>query len=301
VTTTHAHHLPQLDDGPTIRAAVDAATSLGLSPSGAAIVRRGTTTQVRLPAADAVARVHPPGAVAQAQREVDAGWALADAGVDAARPVPGHQPVTSRRRAVTIWRWIDGTGAEATSLDLARAARRLHAATATGGSSLPALDPIGAVRALLDGLPTRSDDVELLRHTADDLAGRWADLAATDPLGAAVVHGDLHRNNVVMAPTGPVLVDLEVTGVGPPSYDVAAIAVAGRRYGAPAPEIDAALDAYGADPRSWDGFDGLCDVYELWATTWAVAGRASSPAAEEEAERRLTRWRTGGSAPWTLR
>ena len=140
----------------------------------------------------------------------------------------------------------------------------------------------------------------MLRAVADRSALRWHQLTADDPVGRAIVHGDLHRKNVVMTAAGAVLIDLELAGVGPRCYDLAAIAVAGRRYGLPAAEVDRALRIYGADPRRWSGFDELCQVYELWVTAWALSQRATSGAADVEANRRLERWRTGSSAPWTL-
>ena len=142
--------------------------------------------------------------------------------------------------------------------------------------------------------------MELLRGVVRRLAAAWPD-PADDPLGAAVVHGDLHRANVVPGRRGPVLADLELAGWGSASADVAPQVVAVRRYGADPAALEEFLDAYGADPRGWHGLDVLVEAYELWVTAWAVANRQASVRAEREAEVRLTRWRTGSSPTWSLR
>lgn len=66
------------------------------------------------------------------------------------------------------------------------------------------------------------------------------------------------------------LVDLELCGAGPRSYDLAPV-VAARRYGAPARDVDSLVDGYGEDPRGWAGFETFCQVYELWAAAWALS------------------------------
>jgi aminoglycoside phosphotransferase (APT) family kinase protein len=41
------------------------------------------------------------------------------------------------------------------------------------------------------------------------------------PVGERILHLDLHPNNVLMSPEGPVVIDWRNAGVGPPEYDVA--------------------------------------------------------------------------------
>ena len=139
----------------------------------------------------------------------------------------------------------------------------------------------------------------LLRQVTATLAEAWPD-PADDPLGAALVHGDLHRANVVPGRAGPVLADLELAGWGPASVDVAPHLVAVRRYGSDPAHLDRFLGGYGADPRGWPGLEIVVQAYELWVTAWAVANRTASDAWEREAGVRLERWRTGGSPPWSL-
>ncbi len=101
--------------------------------------------------------------------------------------------------------------------------------------------------------------------------------------------------------SGAVLTDLELAGAGPSSYDAAPAVVAVDRYGAATTELDAFLDAFGADPRHWSGFATFVSVYELWVTAWAVGVRHQDPTWAEEATRRVATLRDGGSARWTLR
>ena len=169
---------------------------------------------------------------------------------------------------------------------------------------MPRHDPLTAIAAELERAEaagaTTPADVELLRGVVRRLAAAWPD-PADDPLGAAVVHGDLHRANVVPGRRGPVLADLELAGWGAASADVAPQVVAVRRYGADPAALEEFLEAYGADPRGWHGLEVLVEAYELWVTAWAVGNRRASVRSEREAEVRLTRWRTGSSPTWSLR
>lgn len=94
------------------------------------------------------------------------------------------------------------------------------------------------------------------------------------------MHGDLHAANTAGSAEGPVLVDIELCGAGPRSYDLAPGAVAVRRYGAPADELETLVGGYGDDPRRWTGFEAFCRMYELWVTAWAL----SQPDAEAVAK-----------------
>lgn len=126
-------------------------------------------------------------------------------------------------------------------------------------------------------------------------------MADADPAGVAIVHGDLHRDNVVAGPAGPLLTDLELAGAGPPSYDAAPAVVAVERYGADPATLDAFVTALGQDPREWTGFGTCVSVYELWVTAWAVGVRRPvSPELAAEATRRVTSLVLHDHEPWHL-
>lgn len=292
------------------RGALDAvlavAAASGLDPSGAGIWRAGSAVLVGLPRVPALARVDEPARATDAERQVTVARALAEAGVPAVEVVgPDRQPVASPVGPVTIWAWVSPTGPPVGPREMGAAARALHDRTrGLGPGGLPVHEPLVTVAAELDRAEvvgaTPAADLALLRGAVSRLHAMWPD-PADDPSGVAVVHGDLHRGNVVPGLTGPVLADLELAGWGAASADVAPQIVAVRRYGAPAADLDAFLAGYGLDPRGWPGLEVLVEGYELWVTAWAVANRTASARAGEEAERRLQRWRTGSSPLWALR
>lgn len=248
-------------------------------------------------------RVRIDDAVGVAEREVRLAAVLTDAGV----PVTGladptDQPWAVDGCVVTAWTWTGSSG-PASAGALGALARTLRERTADGtgdAADLPAFDPIEAVLGAVAHLPAGDPEARFVRDRAAELAEGWLGAATTDPLGRAVVHGDLHPGNVVDGPSGPLLTDLELTGVGPSSYDAAPAVVAVRRYGDSPSEVDAFLAAFGADPRSWDGFSTFVGLYELWVTAWAVGVRHQDPGWAAEASRRVESLRDGAGHRWTL-
>lgn len=246
-------------------------------------------------------RVRPALGRAVAGREVRLAGVLTDAGVPVTRLVPAvDQPWTVGTCVVTAWLWCDG--ADVITADaLGRLARTLRERTAdVAGDVAEVLDPIEAVLGAVAHLPAHDSEARFVRERAAELAEGWVSAAATDPLGRAVVHGDLHPGNVVAGPDGPLLTDLELTGIGPPGYDAAPAVVAVQRYGAHPSELDAFLASFGSDPRSWAGFATFVDLYELWVTAWAVGVRHQDPAWAVEASRRVGSLRDGAGHQWNL-
>ncbi|HEY6533293.1 MAG TPA: aminoglycoside phosphotransferase family protein [Acidimicrobiales bacterium] len=293
-----------------LAAVLDVAVANRLDPDGAGVWRAGSAVLVGLPAVPALARVDEPAREGDARRQVRVAELLADHGVPAVRITgPPEQPVPTGAGPVTVWAWEPPVGPAVTPADLGRTARNLHdrtrglGAVAGAGSAVPVHDPLAAVRAELARAAvlghTSDDDLARLDEVVDRVAAAWP-APDDDPLGAALVHGDLHRGNVVPGRSGPVLADLELAGRGPASADLAPSVVAVRRYGVDPAALEQVLTGYGADPRGWPGLEVLVEAYELWVTAWAVANRGASERAEREAEVRLDRWRSGASAPWSL-
>jgi aminoglycoside phosphotransferase (APT) family kinase protein len=75
------------------------------------------------------------------------------------------------------------------------------------------------------GLPAMRDALAHAIDMAPDVTAdvRTAALARLEALpdGTALVHGDFHPGNVVMADRGPVVIDWLTAGIGPPAADVA--------------------------------------------------------------------------------
>lgn len=209
------------------------------------------------------------------------------------------QPWTVDGFAVSAWRWVNH-GAAVSHHDLGYLARTLRERSAVSAGVVPRFDPLGAVRRVVAELGA-DEHATFVRRRAAELEEPYAEAAATDPLGRAVVHGDLHRDNVVWAALGPLLTDLELSGSGPPSYDAAPVVVAHRRYGSPEAEVTDFLKGFGTDPRSWPGFEVMVSVYELWVTAWAVGNRHRNESWAEEAALRVASMRDGRDLTWSLR
>ena len=290
-----------------LAAVVEVARTCGIDDQGAGIFRSGSAVIVGLPSAKVLGRVDAPDREGSAHRQVIVSELLADVGVAAITvSEPYDQPVITEAGAVTMWHWLTVAGGEVSPHELGRLARSLHDSTRGGVSDVPDFDLLTAVRSQLDRAEelahTSTDDIALLRDRADRLAASWP-APEDDPLGMAIVHGDLHRHNVLKTPTGPVLVDLEMSGVGPVCADIVPQVVAVRRYGAPPRVLDEFLAGYGLEASGWPGFEILVQGYELWTTAWAVSNRGQSAQLEDEAEVRLDRWRPGHRfpRPWALR
>lgn len=284
--------------------AVAAASQACLSTEGAAVLRRRTSVYVVLPAADAVARVEPADAVAVAERQVVAARLLEACDVPAARLIgPDPQPMVYADGSVTLWRSLTILAGEPSPAILGHLARRLHEATRGSLSTeIPELDPISTTRAGL-GLAAsggRFGGIEDLWEEFHQLAALWDRIVDEDPLGTALVHGDYNVNNVVLTPDGPTLVDLEDSGGGAVSWDLAPQMVAVSRFGASPASYRSFCDAYGTDLMTWDGAETLCRTYELLLLSWAMANWDISPQMEAEAALRLASFRGETDRPWTL-
>ncbi len=288
-----------------VELAAAAARDVGLSSEGAAIHRRLTSVHVELPAAGVMARVEPGDALAVAQRQVEVARFLATKAVRTARLVaPDRQPLIYPDGIVTLWKSVVIVERRPAPALLGRLARRLHEVSAGGiPDEIPDLDPFFPVRRLLDrlgpGMPP--ERIGKLRDELDRLTRSWQETIANDPLGTVVVHGDFHKDNVVVTPHGLTLLDLEDAGRGPASWDLVPHLVGARRYGTPPAECRSFCEGYGADPLTWDGTEVLCRVYEFHLTCWAVSLRHTSPEMAAEAEVRLSSFLGSTDRRWSLR
>jgi hypothetical protein len=293
-------------EGLALASVVEAAVQAGFDASGAGIWRVGSAVLVGLPAARVLGRVDDPARFDAADRQVAVSEVLVERGVPCITVTgPVDQPIVTPAGPLTFWRWLEASADEVRPRTLGRLARALHDATRGGVDEVPAFEPLLAVadeleRARVDGR-TASSDLELLGARAAHVLEGWA-VVLEDPLGIAVVHGDLHRHNAVATDGGAVLADLELAGVGPVCADLVPQVVAVRRYGAPPHTIDEVFAGYGLEPVRWPGFELLVEAHELWVTVWTVANRGVSPELEAEAELRLERWRPGPGSPrpWQL-
>lgn len=261
------------------------------------VVRDGASLLVHQ--GDLVVRVRTGDGRTVAEREVAIAQRLMADGVPVTPLVGDLQPWAIDGHVVTGWRWCPSTR-QARSADLGMLAGALRTATAAGGiGDLARFDPLGHILDVVgdDDRPAAG----FLRERVAALREPFVDAAVDDPLGSCLVHGDLHRENVVVAAEGALLTDLELGGWGPASYDTATAVVAVRRYGAPADGLERFLAASGADPRAWPGFAVLVAVSELWVAAWAVSVAHLRADWSAEADLRVASLRDGTEDLWRLR
>jgi hypothetical protein len=288
-------------DDPRWAAAIEGLDRAAAGPGDPVVVRDGAALLVRR--GDVVVRVRPLSLEPVAAREVEVALVLDGARVPAT-PLSGTgQPWFIGPMVVTAWVWTTSVR-DAGPTELGALAGVLRERTVGGPAfEVPRFDAIAAIRRSVEHLPVGDEQGDAVRQMAHELAPSWASVADRDPAGLAIVHGDLHRDNVVVDRAGPLLTDLELTGSGPPSYDAAPSAVAVRRYGADPESFEQFVAASGSDPRRWDGFETCISVYELWVTAWAVSVRHRSPELAAEAQLRvdsLVRWTDPQPRPWHL-
>lgn len=234
-----------------------------------------------------------------AEREVVLAGLLADLHVPVTGLVePDGQPWTVDAMVVTAWRWV-AAGQRVTAGDVGLLARTLRERTAVAAGAVVAFDPFEAIRSAVAEMDDDAD-ARFVRDRADALEPDWRRASGADPLGRAVVHGDLHRGNVVAGSSGILMTDLELIGRGPASYDAVPTVLAVDRYGVDPATLHDFFAAFGADPRSWDGFAVFQRVYELWVTAWAVGTRDAGPGRADEARRRVETLRDGADHRWRL-
>lgn len=287
-----------------VELAIEAASELAIDPTGAALIREAAAVTVDLPQAGVIARVEPPSGLASARRHTIAARILEQRGVPAARLVWGdRQPLVKPDGVVTLWHRVPIIPGVPSPEAMGRLARRMHTACSEGlPAETPDLDPFQPIPAWLDRScdlppPPRADE---LWERLDRLRDRWDVSVADDPLGITLVHGDFHVDNVVLTEQGAVMLDLEMSGRGPASWDLLAQEIAMRRYGGPASDYHRFCVGYGAELPDWQGTALLRQAYELHLVSWAVGHRDLSPEMAEQASVRLAGFLGDSNEPWTL-
>lgn len=303
----------------------DVATALDLDASGARVVREASRHVIRFPASGVRTFAVPAPSTGPGDEAVIAA-VLAEAGVPATRCVAGPAPV--KGWLVSAWREIEGLDPAAPLVGagtLGTLAGTLHrATTSVRPGSVAACDPLAAARAQLDRAgDAQRGDVAALHGACARLEPTWRsavddgddhgdhgddhrdddgdDHGDDDGEEGAVLHGDLHRGNVVVGADGPVLVDLELAGWGPRAFDAAPTVAFVRWYGRPAADLTDFDTAYGAPLTVTARSQGLDDVWALWSACWAVANAHRSEVAAEEAGVRVTSVISGRAPrPWQL-
>lgn len=290
----------------SLRRAIAAARAAGLDPSGARVVRRGSAVIVDLPAADRIARVEGDPAAAARQS------ALGRAFARRAAPVMRlwSPPPAAADPRITFWQRLQpGPTLDSSALGRLTAAVHARCPAAALPADLPPLDPFVEIdhwRARLPDWIPPADRAALAAQT-DAARAAWPETRGGCPLGEVLLHGDVHRGNVMWADGAPRFIDIEFGGLGPAAWDLVPAAVGVRRYGADPAGYRAFAAAYGADPDRWSPtapawapFETLCRAYELLCAAWTLGTAAIDARREAEARLRLDGLLRGGSGIWTL-
>lgn len=269
----------------------EACEGLGLPCDGWHTLRIGHCASVALPEAGLVVRVGRPGANPEHMtREARFARRVSEAGLPVLAPadelpVPlmtGSGPMTfwpmlePRPHDGYDWAWLGGT------------LRRLHGLPLEVGR--PSLwDPLARVDERVETYAKRPDarreDVAAFEQASTTVRGHLDEvLRETSP---CVLHGDPGPGNTLTGPDGPVLVDFDLAGVGPPGWDLTLPFVLNRRLGLPEEALGRFLDTYGSDPRGADGFDVLLRAAELLHASFALLRSDLGEADERELEVRM--------------
>jgi hypothetical protein len=252
------------------------------------------------------------GDAAWARRQGEAAAAMAAAGVAVVEAAGGEPVELDGGRVVSQWRYEEVVAVRECG------AAELGAVLATlsrwpGGETLPPAPVVEVVRRGTEELSR----TEAGRGWAQQLEGMLAPLAGVldpegevaqgDPLGYGLVHGDLHRRNLLATTRGTVVCDLEVSGAAPRSWDLATTLLRGRRYHdepSALNVLEACRRRGGPGRAGFDGFGQLVRLYAVMLATDACLAAVQAPdpvaatAAAAQARRRLG-WLEGTSdAAW---
>jgi hypothetical protein len=282
------------------RDATEVVREEGLYWGDGAIIRATHAVLVDFPRAGLVVRVEPLARWPSTRQQVLVSKHLERAGVPAIESA-FPKPVKTDHHAISVWKRLTLLDQPASYEHLGQLARQLHTTSAALPAGITALDPLAEIEAQLPRALDGPGDIDDLWAELPLLRDAWYRAQALDPLGIVLLHGDLNRDNVAMTPNGPVLMDLEMSALGPATWDLVAQEIAVRRYGAQKHDYQVFLDTYGSPtPMAWDGAEVLCRLYELMVTAWALHNRAHSPLFRREASVRLACVRGQSAERWTL-
>jgi len=115
--------------------------------------------------------------------------------------------------------------------------------------------------------------------------------------GRVVCHGDVHPGNVLMSPTGPLLIDWDLLCAANPAWDHAMLSTYAERWGGTPDVYPAFADGYGKNLADDELTASLAELRNVAATLLRVRAGVVDPVARDEAERRLRYWRGDREAP----
>ncbi len=277
-----------------LAATVDIGKRLGLDVRGHHIIRSIHTVLVAVPRERLILRIEPPAAKSNVYAASAAATLLAQRNFPCVR-LAHPTPLVFVEHFVTVWHQLEILPRQVTARELGELASRLHRLTA---GHVDGLRPYTLTREIAFHLGDQLPDIASKFRVLDR---QWHAYLAHMPSSKKVlIHGDLHCQNAVWTPTGPVLLDLENVGVGPAFCDLVPTILATRRYGQALQWKHEFCCGYGADPSAEAGFDTIYALYELYVATWCHRFQHISPDVAKQAEIRLGALRGQDLGPWTL-
>ncbi|MFL6134788.1 MAG: phosphotransferase enzyme family protein [Nocardioidaceae bacterium] len=208
-------------------------------------------TTVVLRCGEYAVKVYPPGTDASHLNRL----AHALAGSCAAH-LPLCPPLVTTHGVLTVSRWLRETR-PVSWRELGALLRDFHAEHAH--ADVPEWQPLSRLASQVEGLTDES--AAILLGARDSLLDALAEVHSE--LGEGTIHGDVSPSNVMHAPTGPRLIDLDWVGRAPREYDLSS---ASRRVADGEISLDAYKQfctAYDFDVRSWPGLPLLNRIADL--------------------------------------
>jgi hypothetical protein len=268
----------------------EAAGKLGLSMDGRRLLRIGHCAIVALPAHGLVARIATPGTPSERlESEMRFARFIHQAGLPVLPPADDitDRPIETMTGPVTFWPFVKSIDRDIDWRWLGDTLRRIHELRPRGEID-SVCNPLRVVAARIEryaaSANARTERVRVL------WAAHWRAKRILESRSLAgnvgLVHGD--PTNVIVTVNGPVLIDFDLSGMGPVLWDLVSIAVRHKRFAVPLAVIEDCYESYGVDPRTHVLFEDLLSVRELLDCSFALmVNGAGEIRAHDELEIRL--------------
>ncbi|MFF9483369.1 phosphotransferase family protein [Streptomyces sp. NPDC014676] len=207
-----------------VEAARATASDLGLAVDDVVVIHNSDRVALRLLPCDALARVAPPGHLADSEFEVEVARRLTGTGAPVAELDPRVAPRVHVRDtfAVSLWTYYEPMGPEIAPAAYAAAFLRHHAALRR--TDLDAPHFTDRVTAALRAVNDREQSPDLPDPDRTLLSDTLTDLSAaisSDTVADQLLHGEPHPGNLLNTRRGPLFVDLATCCRGPIEFDLA--------------------------------------------------------------------------------
>jgi Ser/Thr protein kinase RdoA (MazF antagonist) len=254
-----------------------ALSSLGLQDARLTLLKFGTLANFRVENPERFLKVADPGfrsAETVLERSLRVSAWLDEMGfpVAGAAEEGSARPVAVGDAWAGLWSWQDHRDARPDPGTTGELLRRLHELLSACPVRLPELDHLDAARrhasALREKGHLEAAAVDFLLTQVVRMEDDWA--AFGSELGVGAIHGDFGVDNVLVAPRGPVLVDLDNAQVGPREWDLVKV-TPGSPDGWRDDEWPEFARGYGFDLLSAPGAEVLREVRHLRSLVWMLS------------------------------